>query len=120
MENTAHRAETSCEGARHVPPPEARSSDPDVLRAALLRDSTERRRAECSAHMQTEVVKLAVDLLVREPDLEGLFGGLAKTIVDESESHTCGVYLIDDSGDKCELWQAYVKYGRFPPVEGLL
>src|SRR5688572_13687166 len=119
MENTAHRAETSCEGARHVPPPEARSSDPDVLRAALLRESGERRRAECSAHMQTEVVKLALDLLVREPDIEGFFGALAKTMVEESESHTCAMWLIDESGERCDLWLAYVKDRLFTPPKGV-
>ena len=58
-------AETSCE-YRFDPPREVASSDPAVLRAALIRESIERRRAECSAHMQTEVVKLALDLLVRK------------------------------------------------------
>ena len=72
---------------------EADSHDPDVLRAALIRESSERRRAECRAKMQTEVVKLALDLLVREPDIEGFFGALTKTMVEESESHAlrrCG------------------------------
>ncbi len=46
--------------------------------------------------MQTEVVRLALDLLVREPDIEGFFGALSKTMVEESESHTCAVWLIDD------------------------
>src|SRR5687767_9428348 len=118
MENTAHRAETSCEGARHVPPPEARSSDPDVLRAALLRESGERRRAECSATMQMEVVKLALDLLVREPDIEGFFGALTKTMVEESESHTCAVWLLDDTVQRCDLWLAYVKDRLFTPPKG--
>jgi signal transduction histidine kinase len=117
--NQASVAETSCE-YRFDPPREVASQDPEVLRAALIRESIERRRAECSAHMQTEVVKLALDLLVREPDIEGFFGGLAKTIVEESESHTCGVYLIDDSGDKCELWLAYVKDRLFTPAKGLV
>ena len=48
--------------------------------------------------MQTEVVKLALDLLVREPDIEGFFGALTKTMVEESESHTCAVWLLDESG----------------------
>ena len=74
------------------------SNDPDVLRAALLRESGERRRAECRADMQTEIVKLALDLLVREPDVDGFFGALTKKMVEESESHTCGVWLIDESG----------------------
>ena len=54
-------AETSCE-YRFQPPKEVASQDPDVLRAALMRESVERRRAECSASMQTHVVKLALDL----------------------------------------------------------
>ena len=44
--------------------------DPDVLRAALNREHAERRRAECLAKMQAGVVQLALDLLVREPDIE--------------------------------------------------
>jgi signal transduction histidine kinase len=76
------------------------SDDPQVLRAALIRESGERRRAECRADMQTEVVRLALDLLVREPDIEGFFGALTKAMVEESESHTCGVWLIDKSGKR--------------------
>src|SRR3954468_21397515 len=97
------------------PPEEAASRDPDVLRSALLRESAERRRAECRADMQNEVVKLALDLLVREPDVEGFFGALTKAMVEESESHTCGVWLIDESGQHCELWMAYVKDRLFNP-----
>jgi signal transduction histidine kinase len=111
--------ETSCE-YRFEPPREVGSSDPDVLRPALIRESIERRRAECSAHMQTEVVQLAMDLLVREPDIEGFFGGLAKIMVEESESHTCAVYLIDESGEKSELWLAYVKDRLFTPPKGVM
>ena len=110
--------ETSCE-YRFDPPREVASSDPEVLRSALIRESIGRRRAECSAHMQTEVVQLAMDLLVREPDIEGFFGGLAKIMVEESESHTCGVYLIDESGDRNELWLAYVKDRLFTPSRSL-
>src|SRR5262249_19635303 len=40
-------------------PAEAASNDPEVLRAALLRESGERRPAECRADMQTEIVNLA-------------------------------------------------------------
>ncbi len=110
-------AETSCEYAYH-PPKELASNDPEVLRAALRRESIERRRAECSAGMQTEVVKLALDLLVREPDIEGFFGGLAKTVVEESESNTCAVWLLDESNQQCELWLAYVKDRLFTPPKG--
>jgi signal transduction histidine kinase len=110
-------AETSCE-YRFDPPREVASQDPDVLRAALIRESIERRRAECGASMQTEVVKLAVDLLVREPDIEGFFGGLAKTMVEESESHVCAVWLLDEHNTQCELWLAYVKDRLYTPARG--
>lgn len=109
--------EASCEYTFH-PPKELASHDPEVLRAALKRESIERRRAECSADMQTEVVKLALDLLVREPDIEGFFGGLAKTVVEESESNTCAVWLLDESNQQCELWLAYVKDRLFTPPRG--
>ena len=92
----------------HQQPEEASSDDPEVLRAALIREADERRRAECSAKMQTEVVQLALDLLVREPDLEGFFGVFAKTLVEETESHGCGVWLIDDDHHRCDLWMAYM------------
>ena len=110
----ANDAVDTCEFRLHAPR-EIASSDSDVLRTALLRESLARRRAECSATMQTEVVKLALDLLVREPDIEGFFGGLARTVVEESESHTCAVWLMDDSDAFCELWLAYVKDRLFTP-----
>jgi signal transduction histidine kinase len=96
-------------------PPELTSQDPEVLRAALLRESGERRRAECRADMQTEVVKLALDLLVREPDIDGFFGALTKEMVEETESHTCGVWLIDETGERCELWMVYAKDRLYTP-----
>ena len=106
----------SCQtGAAHQLPEEVTSQDPAVLRSALIRESGERRRAECRANMQTEVVNLALDLLVREPDIEGFFGALAKAMVEESESHTCGVWLIDERGQRCDLWMAYVKDRLFTP-----
>ena len=96
-------------------PEELASQDPDVLRAALMRESSERRRFECRAHMQAEVVQLALDLLVREPDIERFFGALTKTMVEESESHTCGVWLIDEVARRCDLWMAYVKDRLYTP-----
>jgi signal transduction histidine kinase len=82
--------------------------DPEVLRAALTRETAERRRAECLAKMQTDVVKLSLDLLVREPDIDGFFGALTKTMVDEGDSHACAVWLIDEDQQRCELWMTYV------------
>ena len=109
-------AQTPCEYG-FQPPPEVTSQDPEVLRTALIRESIERRRAECSAGMQTEVVKLAFDLLVREPDIEGFFGGLARTMVEESESHVCAVWLLDEHNTQCELWLAYVKDRLYTPAK---
>jgi len=88
-------------------PPEVSSADPEVLRAALLREHDARRRAECLAAMQAEVVQLAVDLLVREPDIEGFFGGLTKVMVEDTESHACAVWLLDDDRSRCSLWMVY-------------
>ena len=97
-------------------PAEADSHDPEVLRAALIREATDRGRAECIAKMQTDVVKLALDLLVREPDLAGFFGALTKAMVEEAESHTCAVWLLDDSVQRCDLWMAYVKDHLLTPA----
>ena len=74
---SAQGRQSSCEADHwRRQPVEVASSDPDVLRAALIREAAERRRAECRAKIQSEVVQLALDLLVREPDVEGFFGGL--------------------------------------------
>ena len=101
---------SACEAAhvRRQQPPEATSRDPEVLRAALIREAAERGRAECRANIQTEVVQLALDLLVREPDVEGFFGALTKTMVEEGGLHACGVWLIDDDRHRCDLWMAYL------------
>ncbi len=103
------------EGALQLQPEEVGSRDLETLRTALIRESNERRRIECRADMQNEVVNLALDLLVREPDIEGFFGALAKAMVEESESHTCGVWLIDDDASRCELWMVYVKDRLYTP-----
>src|SRR5262249_56501015 len=105
---SAERNYSSCGDSGHQPT-EAASNDPDVLRAALIREARERGRAECRADMQTEIVNLALDLLVREPDVDGFFGALTKMMVEESESQTCGVWLLDENGGRAELWIGYVK-----------
>src|SRR2546423_8524561 len=101
--------DSGCEGYGTARPTEAASNDPDVLRAALIRESTERQRSECIAKMQADVVKHALDLLVREPDVEGFFGALTRTMVEEGESHTCAVWLLDDGLEQCSLWMPHVK-----------
>lgn len=78
------------------------------LREALTRETGDRRRAECMAKMQSNTVQLALDLLVTEPDIDGFFRVFMKTLVEETDSHACGVFLLDDEGARCEMWMAYV------------
>ena len=95
-----------------APPCDARDAIPpapiEVLRAELSRERDERRRAECFSKVQTDAVQLALDLLVREPDIEGFFGVFTQTLVDDCESHACSVWLIDDDHRNCDLWMAYI------------
>ena len=98
-----------CVGEHQQPNPYATEHDPEILHAALTREISERRRAECLARMQADVVQLALDLLVREPDIDGFFGALTKTMVEEGECHTCAVWLIEEDGQRCVPWMAYVK-----------
>jgi signal transduction histidine kinase len=85
----------------------------DVWADALAREINERRRAECMARIQSDAVQLAIDLLVREPDITGFFRVFIKTLVEECESHACGVWLLDDNDGSdaphCSLWMAYVE-----------
>jgi len=100
---------SDCEGKPGLRlPAEATSRDPDVLATALIREATERRRGECMVKIQTGAVQLALDLLVRESDIEGFFGEFTRTLVEECESHACGVWLIDESQEQCDLWMAYL------------
>src|SRR5262245_30733517 len=109
LDNGTVEQETNCRMSQAAPPPELSSSDPDVLKAALTREHDARRRAECLAAMQTEVVQLALDLLVREPDIEGFFGGITKAMVEETGSEVCAVWRLDDAHERCELWMAYAR-----------
>lgn len=84
------------------------SHDPEILRAALVREHLERRRADCLAKIQTDVVKIAVDLLVREPDIDGFFKALLQTLAEEGESHKVSVWLINDDRQSCDLWMVHL------------
>jgi signal transduction histidine kinase len=80
----------------------------DALKRALSRETDDRRRAECMAYIQSDAVQTALDLLVREPDVAGFFRVFTKSLVEQSESHACGVWLLDDEGERCEMWMAWV------------
>ncbi len=89
-----------------------RNAPADVWADALAREINERRRAECMARIQSDAVQLALDLLVREPDIAGFFRVFIKTLTEECESHACGVWLLNaDEGREptCDLWMAYVE-----------
>ncbi len=75
------------------------------------------RRADCMARIQSDAVQLALDLLVREPNIEGFFRTFIKTLAEESESHACGVWLLEDGGARCDPWMAYID-GQFHAREG--
>src|SRR5215212_6764723 len=73
---------------------------------SALRD--DRQRAECMASIQADAVQLALDLLVTHPDLRGFFRMFIKRLVDDSESHACGVWLLDEATGACNLWMANI------------
>ncbi len=83
-----------------------------ALTRALDRAIDERRRAECMAHIQNDAVQLALDLLVTGKDIQGYFKGFIKSLVENCDSHACGVWLLDDDGECCDMWMAYIG-GRF-------
>jgi signal transduction histidine kinase len=80
----------------------------EALSRELARESDLRRLAECTVRIQSDAVQLALDLLVREPDIAGFFRVFVKNLVEECESHSCGVWLLDEDGSSCELWMAYL------------
>src|SRR6266852_6232792 len=78
------------------------------LKARLEEETSERRRAHCMAHIQSHAVQLALDLIVREADIEGFFRAFMKSLIETGESHACGVWLLDEEGTRCDLWMAYI------------
>lgn len=83
------------------------SGDTAALRIALAREAKERRRQECLSNIQTEITQYSLDLLVREPNLEGFFRALLKTLAEEAESQIAGVWLLNDDQPCCEFWMAH-------------
>jgi signal transduction histidine kinase len=112
--------DSACTYEAAPPPPELASDDPAVLRAGLQREHDERQRAECLAAMQAGVVNLALDLLVREPDIESFFAGLTRNMVEQSDSGSCSVWLIDECGERCSMWMAYIQERLYTRKDGSL
>jgi signal transduction histidine kinase len=90
-----------------------RTATAEAWADALAKEINERRRAECMARIQSDAVQLAIDLLVREPDISGFFRVFIKTLIEECESYACGVFLLkeDPAGAEptCDLWMAAVE-----------
>jgi signal transduction histidine kinase len=86
------------------------SSEAEIgrLKAELAALRDERMRAECMASIQCDAVQLALDLLVTHPDLRGFFRMFVKQLVEESESHACGVWLLDEATGASKLWMANI------------
>jgi signal transduction histidine kinase len=103
-ESTSLFGETECP----LQPPVDMPSTIEELRAALAHETGQRRIAECMARMQSNAMQLALDSLVTEPDIDGFFRVFMKTLLEETDSHTCSVWLLDEDGTQCELWMAYV------------
>jgi len=95
------------ETADSMCPYERPEDNEGTLEERLARAIDQRRRAECSAHIQSHTVQLALDLLVREPDLKGFFRGFIQTLIENGDSQACGVFLLEEDG-RCRLHMAYV------------
>ena len=68
----------------------------------------DRQRAECMASIQSDAVQLALDLLVTHPDLRGFFRMFIKRLVDDADARACGVWLLDETTNACQLWMANI------------
>jgi signal transduction histidine kinase len=91
------------------PPVTTRAADELERELAAALDSE--RRADCMARIQGDAVQLALDLVVREQDIDGFFRAFIKTLVEECESRACGVWLLEGEAE-CQPWMAFVD-GQF-------
>src|SRR5580704_4163341 len=82
--------------------------DLDGLQAELSQIRDDKMRAECMAAIQRDAVQLTLDLLVAHPDLRGFFRMFIKRLVDEVDARACGVWLLDETTNGCDLWMANI------------
>src|SRR6266576_3601266 len=78
------------------------------LKEKLRLETGERRRAQCMAEIQSHVMRLKLELLEQESDPDNFFRLLLRALLDRTESHACGMWLLDDDSAKGELWMAHV------------
>jgi signal transduction histidine kinase len=86
-----------------------------ALEQALHAETAERRRAECTAQIQDQAVHLALDLIVKEPDIATFFAEFTRKLVEETESHACAVWLLDDDRSHADLWLAHLHDRLYTP-----
>ena len=87
--------------------PAIRARSVDLLERELADAIDVGRRADCMARIQSDAVQLALDLVVRETDIEGFFRAFIKTLVEETESRACGVWLLESDATRCVPWMAF-------------
>ncbi len=76
------------------------------LEEALESGATALQRAQCMAHIQDEAAQLALELLIKQPDVAGFFAGFTHNIVEQTEGHACAVWLLDEEAGRTDLWMA--------------
>jgi signal transduction histidine kinase len=76
------------------------------LEGALQSGNTELQRAQCMASIQDQAAQLALELLVKQPDIAGFFAGFTHNIVEQTEGHACAVWLLDEEANRSDLWMA--------------
>src|SRR4029079_17022436 len=69
------------------------SEEVDLSSTTLEAELEKRKRAECMAFVQKHTVQLALELLVREPDVNGFFRGFIQMLIEQGENNACGVFL---------------------------
>jgi signal transduction histidine kinase len=86
-----------------------RALELERLNDALVQETNERRRLECIAQTQSRALQRSLELLVQEPDIEGFISVIAKTLVEECEALSCGVWLLDEAEEQSQLWMIRTK-----------
>lgn len=86
-----------------------RALELERLNDALVQETNERRRLECIAQTQSRALQRSLELLVQEPDIEGFISVIARTLVEECEALSCGVWLLDEAQEQSQLWMIRTK-----------
>lgn len=86
-----------------------RALELERLNDALVQETNERRRLECIAQTQSRALQRSLEMLAQEPDIEGFISAIAQSLVEECEALSCGVWLLDEEQEQCQLWMIRTK-----------